>query len=241
MAMAWVFKARLVPSLAAVLLTGLFVWLGFWQLERADEKLQLMQDYEQRHQAEPRELTAAGDERLDKDVMHWRRVNLHGHYDAGQSYLLDNRTLSGRSGYYLYTRFILPDRAEVLVNRGWLPLNLDRNTPPQFSTPEGRVALAGIIKPPPQTVLLGQHVPEQLTPTIMRVQEVILDDIARENGWRLLPYVVRLEPPAPDGLQRVWQPPGFGREKHLGYAFQFFALAFALLLIYVFLTIKKSA
>lgn len=239
--MGWAFKPRLIPSLIAVLFVCLFISLGLWQLDRAEQKLALSQQYEQRIIAQPLDLAATGKERLDKDAMYWRPVILRGKYDIENFYLLDNKTLSGRAGNYLYARFVLADGAGVLVNRGWLPQNLDRSIAPTFLTPEQELILTGVIKPPPRSVLLGQHVPEQLTPNVTRVQEVVIDNIAQENDWQLMPYIVRLEPPAPDGLHRIWQKPGFGRDKHLGYAFQWFAMATALILIYLFLTIKRDS
>jgi cytochrome oxidase assembly protein ShyY1 len=64
----------------------------------------------------------------------FRRVRLHGQFDAAHSLLLDNRQRDGKVGVELLQPF--QDQAAglwLLVNRGWLPWP-DRRTPPQFTT-----------------------------------------------------------------------------------------------------------
>ena len=42
------FKPGLVPSLVVLLLLPIFIRLGFWQLDRAEQKQTMQQDYEHR-------------------------------------------------------------------------------------------------------------------------------------------------------------------------------------------------
>ena len=111
---------------------------------------------------------------------------------------------------------------------------------PQINTVAGRLALAGVAKPVPVTgIELAPDVPENMGGNLVRVQRIDLAQIAAQTGWTLLPYVVRLDPDAAGAL--VWNgtEPGFNRERHLGYAFQWFALAATVLVIYVVLYIRK--
>ena len=237
--MRWTFRPRLWPTLAALIMFCLLLALGFWQLDRAEQKQTLAMRYEARIARPPVDLAAAGAEKYNKEQMHWRRAVLHGRFDENATYLLDNQTLSGRAGQYVYTRFLLNGGGQALVNRGWTPHAPRRAQPPALPPPEPGDGLRGLIKPPPRVVLLGENRPEPLGGGFIRVQELDLAAIAARHGWRLLPYVVRLDPPATEPLFRVWKAPGFGRERHLGYAFQWFALANALLLIYLFLAVKR--
>jgi surfeit locus 1 family protein len=50
-----------------------------------------------------------------------------------------------------------------------------------------------------------------------------------------------LDPAEPDGYARHWAPPGFPPIRHIGYAVQWFALAAALLVIYLIMNIKRTA
>jgi surfeit locus 1 family protein len=50
-----------------------------------------------------------------------------------------------------------------------------------------------------------------------------------------------LDAGAPDGFEREWRPAmRFGPERHLGYAIQWFALALALTVIFVALSLQRT-
>jgi surfeit locus 1 family protein len=52
--------------------------------------------------------------------------------------------------------------------------------------------------------------------------------------------ILLLDPAAPDGFERVWRPSlGFGPERHLGYALQWFALALVAVVAFVALSIQR--
>ena len=131
------FRPGLVPSLVVALLLPLLVSLGFWQLARGEQKKLLMDSYAERRAGEP----VAVAELLHSADPAFRRVSLHGHFDAEHSVLLDNRQRDGKVGVELLQPFL--DQASgqwLLVNRGWLPWP-DRRTPPAFSTPEQALSL----------------------------------------------------------------------------------------------------
>ncbi len=44
----------------------------------------------------------------------------------------------------------------------------------------------------------------------------------------------------PDGYVRTWSPPGFPPMRHIGYAVQWFALALALLVIYLVTNLRQG-
>jgi surfeit locus 1 family protein len=53
--------------------------------------------------------------------------------------------------------------------------------------------------------------------------------------------ILLLDPGRPDGFEREWRPSlGFGPERHLGYAIQWFALALTLVVIFIALSLKRS-
>ena len=73
----------------------------------------------------------------------------------------------------------------------------------------------------------------------IRLQYLDLGKLGKSIGAPLLPYVVRLEGDNEEGFLRDWQTPGFGKEKHLGYAFQWFAMSVALIIIYIVVNLRK--
>ena len=56
-----------------------------------------------------------------------------------------------------------------------------------------------------------------------------LDELSAELGQELLPFIVLLSPADDDGYVRRWQPRAGGPMMHYGYAFQWFAMATAVL------------
>ena len=230
----------LLPSLAALAVFLLFLRLGFWQLDRAEEKLALQTGYHNHINAAPVDLGLAAQQRYQAARMHWRRCILEGYYDPHRTYLLDNQVYRGQVGYQVFSRFMLQDGASVLVDRGWAAAPETRSEAPQIDAAAGRLILTGVAKPVPVTgIELAPDVIENMGGNLVRVQRIDLAQVTAQTGWTLLPYVVRLDPDAAGAL--VWNgtEPGFNRERHLGYAFQWFALAATVCVIYIVLYTKK--
>ena len=125
------FRPGVIPTVVVALLLPLLVSLGFWQLSRGAEKTALLASYAERRAAEP----MASSELLSSADPAYRRVHLHGQFDAAHSLLLDNRQRNGKVGVELLQPF--QDQRSglwLLVNRGWLPWP-DRRVPPQLTTP----------------------------------------------------------------------------------------------------------
>ena len=239
---AWQFKPRLMPTIAVLILLPVLLALGFWQLDRAAQKSALYGQYVQRSNMPSVSLnTALAIGKNPKDLL-WRRTTISGVYASDHQFLLDNQVLDGRAGYFIFTPFRLDGTgAYVLVNRGWLPANPDRTRIPALSTPSGAMRLDGFIKEPPITgIALSEDMYEDLAQGIMRVQKIDLDAIVRRSGRPLLPVIIRLEPGAASGFVRRWRDPGSGREKHLGYAFQWFLMGAVLIIVYIALNLKKT-
>jgi surfeit locus 1 family protein len=65
--------------------------------------------------------------------------------------------------------------------------------------------------------------------------------LLNEGVWTAAAEVILLDPGQPDGYLRNWSPPGLPPLRHLGYAVQWFALAVALVVIYVVTNTRKVA
>ena len=112
------------------LMTPLLISLGFWQLERAAEKRQILSHYTENQQAQP--ITAA--ELDDAANLRYRAVWLVGKLDASRRIFLDNRVRNGRPGYEVFELLTVKGYAQkVLVNRGWVQASLDRNQLPAIT------------------------------------------------------------------------------------------------------------
>lgn len=227
------FRARLLPTLIAAALFALLLKLGFWQLDRARQKEEIFAESAARAAAAPLQLDAGA---TPAELL-WRRVQARGRYLPAPQYLLDNQVHAGRPGYQVYAVFETADRVRVLVARGWVAADPDRRRAPTLSLPSGEMELAGSMRPPPRTPVLMETPPEQLAPGVLRVQQI---DPARFGAELpgLLPYELRLAGSEP-GFERDWPAPGSGAERHRGYAFQWFALAGTLAIIWLVLGLRR--
>lgn len=207
-------------SLLPVLLS-----LGFWQLDRADEKRAIQGQYATWQYSEPLMLADAG------AVEHYRPVQLQGHFDPKRYFLLDNRTRQGRVGFEVIGLFQLSSGHWFAVNRGWIEGSPDRSQLPAINSPEGEIRIIGhAYWPEPGWQLEGAEVSSQW-PKV--VPSLMPGDLQAWAGEALAPYLVRLAPESEAALLADWQPVNVMPEKHTGYAVQWFLMAIVLLILFV--------
>ena len=225
---------------AALSVTVLFAALGMWQLDRAAQKRVMFAEFERRGNAPEVDLNQAG-------VHHSAALAGHRAAAAGRyrdaTILLDNQVHRGRAGYLVYTAFELNGRKQgVLVNRGWIRAGADRSRAPELPTPTESQRLDGRLSPPPQGGLLlkGSDVIERLADGMWRVQGIDFAALTATVGLELLPMTVLLDGDAPYGFVRDWTPPGSDETRHLGYAFQWFAMAVTVVIVTVVLTLRSG-
>lgn len=233
------YKASLLPTLLALLATLALTRLGFWQLDRAGQK-QAMQDQFQERSAMA-ELDLSGLIQLPAADILWRRVRVAGSYHGRWRILLDNQTYQGQAGYTVYTPLQLAGAGPwVLIDRGWIPAPAYRNIIPAIATPADQMTLFGRIEQPPFSgILLSKDFIETLGQDTLRTQAVRLDKLEEMTGLKFLPFIVVLAPESTTGFLHERPAPGFGKERHLGYAFQWFAMATAVVCIYLYLQIRS--
>ena len=120
----------------------LMIALGFWQLDRADEKQRILNRYNANQQASP-----AGVEALhSRTNLQYRSAWLEGELDAKRRIILDNRVANGKPGYEILEALNVAGMGQmILVNRGWVPASLDRNILPQIEAVEGQVKFRGVL------------------------------------------------------------------------------------------------
>lgn len=209
---------------------ALFVRLGFWQLDRAEQKQALLAQYAvgQRSQVE---ITPQNADSLSR----YQRVRVSGHFDAAHQILLDNMpSHTGRPGYRVLTP-LQSSAGWLLVDRGWLPLGATRAILPDVSIGEAERNLTGTMDALPRAGLQLAGPPVDSNAAWPRVLSFPLQSaLERQLGHKLIPGVLLLDASQPDGYERVWEAHlGFKPERHIGYAVQWFALAGAAVIIFL--------
>jgi surfeit locus 1 family protein len=238
----WCFSPKIVTSLLALLFFYLFISLGLWQLDRAEYKKNLYLEFESRQIAEAIDFNLPENFQLEVSQLLWRNILAEGEFLEKSQILLDNQVENTKAGYFVYTPFrLFNSNKVVLVNKGWVLADKDRSVVPALEYTQEIVKIIGVIKEIPKTgLLLKETPPEKMNEQVYRVQRINTEELGKLTKEKISPYIIRLEPESEHGYVRNWRVPGSDESKHKGYAFQWFAFAAALLLIYLILNIKKK-
>ncbi len=227
-------KRRPLAAIAMICLVGLGLSLGIWQLNRASQKEALANSLAAKEMAQP--LVANEKSWTLNEALHHRMV-AKGSYLPERSIWLENRPHpKGRdpvtgiaTGFFLLTPLRLSgSNAIVWVNRGWAPRSFDQlNKVPEVITPEGNTEVIGVVfDAAGKTYQLGKESGGLASDGRVIQENLDLGQLAKTFEAEQMPFVLREDTNSvKDGLQRLWSSPETGVEKHLGYAFQWFALA----------------
>lgn len=231
------FRPGFVPTLAVALVLPLLTALGFWQINRAHQTQAYLNSLQAGRHAAAMNLNAG---LPDYSIVHHRIATARGRYDNTHQFLLDNQIYEGRVGYHVLTPLRLGNgRPAILVDRGWVLGSFDRKVLPAVSVSEIERSVKGIVdKGPSVGIKLGQpYIGNGSWPR--RIEYIDFSHIAQALPYRVAPYLIRLDPHAADGFVREPPKPAMGPEKNLGYAAQWFAMATAVLIIYLLLNLKR--
>lgn len=171
-------------------LTGLFVLLGTWQVQRLNEKEALIAAVEERLYQNPADFPAnqSWPDLVPEDI-DYRPYDLTGLFDHSQTVLVFTNLTDpvGRYrgvGYWVLAPLTLDEGGIVWINRGFVP----DTQAPAFAdggdAPQGEVTVSGVARQPQSA---NSFTPEA--------------DIAARREWVLDP--VRLSAFLPQGSQRV--------------------------------------
>jgi len=232
-------KFEKTPTLVVLCLLPVLIALGFWQLDRAEQKRAFFAQQKQGMAAPVVQLTTATAE--DKGALRYKPTAASGHYDGAHQILLDNQIADGKVGYFVLTPFILDDgNKAVLVNRGWIPAPQDRKTLPDIAIKQDQTQVNGRINhfPGVGIKLAGADQPSAGWPAVVQVADSAI--LSARLGYPVFPFMIELDKQAPEGYRREWRdiavmPP----EQHVAYAVQWFGLALALALLFVWFSRVK--
>jgi surfeit locus 1 family protein len=231
------------PRAWAVLLTAVLlavcVSAGWWQVGRAREKQAMIDSFARGTQTSV-VLTGVGVDELPR----YQHISAQGRYDSGRQVLLDNMPSStGQPGYRVLTPFRRGTGDKVLlVDRGWVPLGVSREQlPVVFVDSQERTVAGRLDQLPVPGIRVGAAQAPDASGWPRLLNFPTQADVEVVLGEPVESRIVLLDASNPDGYQRVWRPSvGFGPERHLGYAIQWFALAIAVVVIFIALSLKRD-
>ncbi len=222
------FRLTLVPTLVTVPAVLAMLGLGTWQVERLEWKRELIASRTAHVTAPPIALPEAG---ADGAELEFHRVRLTGAFLHDREMYLGARSLNGNVGYHVVTPLERNDGSHVLVDRGWVPLERKAPETRPLGQLQGQVTVEGVIRTGGRK---GRFVPDNV-PEENFWFYVDVAAMAAHAGLGALPpfYVEAVAADVPGGLPIGGQARINIPNDHLEYAITWYALALALVVIYL--------
>ncbi len=219
-----------------VIVTPLLCSLGFWQLERAEQKRSQATALEMRRKMPPISLTDSA--RAEADQLLYRQVKLQGEFLPERTIFITNRKHLGKTGFHVVTPLQLSENGElVLVNRGWTAAtpSTDKES---LANSRGQLSISGEITIPqaPAIELTPSDDDSQLPP---HWPYLTLERYRHWSGLEVLPILVLQTSEDDKNFIRQWPTPKVSDLMHIGYAIQWFAFAIIALLVWLRLSYQK--
>lgn len=242
----WIFGHILAGGLIV-----LFVVCGFWQLDRLQQKRDSNEIRLEREQLPPlRPGDLAADTQLLGDAamgaeLDLRHASVTGTYEPEDELLLRSRSWNGQPGWHVLTPLLLADGSRLLVDRGWVPYDMDEVPVAPAAPPAGEVSLTGVLRAsqtPPEGIS-ASFAPRDPEDGILRAAWYVdTERLARLQLPGLLPAawlsLVEQSPAQPDMLPQPPELEPLDEGPHFGYAMQWFAFGLVGIIGYWFLMRK---
>ena len=179
---------------------------------------------------------------VDPATVAYRRVEVSGSYDGVSEIVLRNRSLNGDPGSHALTPLRMADGRAVIVDRGWVPVDLTADEEEQSRPPVLRpVSIVGTLFPSERKGVLGTSIPPD--GRLTSIPRVDVARIAKQVDYEVVPLYLRLAsqtPPQPGRLPVPPGPPDLSEGPHLSYAVQWFIFATIAFATYVALLRRQS-
>lgn len=207
-------------ALIAALAAAGFLRLGFWQLDRHQERRAANAELVAALAADP---VSFGQAPGAADPAEFQRVVLAGRY-TGDQVLLQNRSRSGSAGFHVLA-VIEPDAGPgVVVDRGWVPLAVLDDPGAIPAPPPGPVEVTGFLRMGAEgaiTTGADGRIPAKVTRVdVAAIEGLVGRDLADDHvQLQAQDPAVGADDPLPAAA------PGPDAGPHLGYALQWFAFA----------------
>ena len=224
----------ILPSILITATFAFLVSLGFWQLERSDDKRSIEASIKQANTGSV-ELIKKEEGLQSKE---YYEVRLQGKYLSDKQFIYDNQIVDQVSGYYVLTPYALEGQSKaILINRGFIPWNGRRDKLADIVIgQENREIKVQISKPIKRMELKPSEVGIQFPALI---QSIDLQDMADRAKVDFSSVIGLLDASASNGFIRKWEPYTGSIEKHIGYAVQWFLMALVLAIIGIRIAIKQ--
>jgi surfeit locus 1 family protein len=210
-----------------------FLKLGFWQLDRKDEKITLIMKKAELSESkgiEPSDITSATESGTP--------VVLKGACDKKVILLLDNKILDGVVGFEVLQLFRDQSGLNFLVNRGFVPAGRTRSENPEIPKIEDFLgAFEGYVyRQTTNPYTIEAEKVDYNFPQIVQTPGTF--DLSKKLNSEISPFIIRMRDKQAGALPRSWQVSNIKPEKHQAYAVQWFLMSLAILMAWLSFTIR---
>ncbi|WP_049578507.1 SURF1 family protein, partial [Streptomyces sp. SBT349] len=219
-------------TLVALLLIPALVWLGFWQLDRHEQRVARNDLISASLAAPPVPMAELSpvDGAIDPEDR-YRPVTATGAYDTEHEVVVRQRTdADGAVGYHVLTPLVREDGTGVVVNRGWIPAGDDLTTMPEVpEPPTGEVTVTGRLMADESSGTTGirerSGLPEGMVMMINSAERADATGLPTLGGY--LELTATSPAPADAGAQpeMLPEPDHAGIGAHFAYALQWWLFA----------------
>ena len=225
------FKSKIL--IFAIIFVPITISLGFWQLDRAEEKREIIANYDELLTSEPINLN------VKTIYKNWQPITTIGRFKDIVIFE-DNAILSGRAGFKIYHLFENGDGSYVFVHRGFIERNMVKNNLPLINIPKGKQSLEGsvLIKEDNSFV---QDIEESDARIIQEFNiERLINKFPILKDRYLHPFLFNLDIRDNKKFLAIEKPVNMAASKHIGYAIQWFGLCIALIILTIYAFRRKD-
>jgi surfeit locus 1 family protein len=202
-----------------LVIVGLFALAGVWQLHRLSERRQ-HNAFVTSRRTQP---VASLDRFLDDPASaEHRRLRAKGRYDTGRELILRGRPNNERPGNHVLTPLVMKGGRTVIVDRGWVPPQLESPRAAEALPPTAHVEVTGIALPSEGS---GPFASGRGPIAGHEVSRIDVARIGRALPYRTFPIylvLVKQRPPQRGDLPEPISLPKLEEGPHLVYAIQWF-------------------
>lgn len=223
-------------TIACALLLGLLCWLGTWQLERRQWKLDLIARVEGHMAAAPLSLDQIA--KLGPQEAQYRKVRLRGRFDHSKEAYVFATAAEGVAVYHVLTPFRTDDGKLLIVDRGAVPE--DRLDPKSRAggNVDGETQVTGVWRVPDPP---GFFTPKPNSGKRIWYARDVAAIAAADRLTLAAPVVIEADAtPNPGGLPKGGQTVVNFRNQHLSYAVTWYGLALVLLGVWLAYHISRG-
>ena len=215
----------------AIIFAPLTFSLGVWQVNRANEKIEILENYDKLLLSTPLV--------LDNDHKNWQPVKTSGTFEDFIIYE-DNAILDGKAGYKIYHLFKNSDNSYIFIHRGFVERNKIKNNLPKVEVPEGIKNLEGKVLKRTNNAFI-QNIQESDSRIIQEFDLSYLKE--RHSSLKnkeIYEYLFNLQAENEMKFSAIEKPVNMSSSKHIGYAIQWFGLCAALIILTIYAYRRKD-